>query len=220
MDRKTITHKISEIQGNLSRLASSLHAMDSLDIQRYPDNYETISTEAALRAEKIACQLRSLLFASTNLPKEEYLAKAGAAQGIDISYAEGILSVSLPRLLPKKKSRQSGLFLLDPLGAALSEYAKEHSLPRFRECVVCISHVYDHGMPEHSLPDYDNLQQKQLLDMVALYVMADDNGLLCDVYNTTELGEQACTRICIMEKNRFMGWLAAHKNGLKTMSDF
>lgn len=220
MDRKTITHKISEIQGNLSRLASSLHAMDSLDIQRYPDNYETISTEAALRAEKIACQLRSLLFASTGIPKEEYLAKSGEAQGINISYEEGILSVSLPRLLPKKKSRQSSLFLLDPLGAALSEYSRGNLLPRFRECVVCISHVYDHGMPEHSLPDYDNLQQKQLLDMVALYVMADDNGLLCDVYNTTELGEQACTRIYIMEKNRFLGWLAAHKNELKTMSDF
>ena len=220
MDRKMITHRISEIQGNLSRLANNLHAMDSLDIQRYPDNYETISTEAALRAEKIACQLRSLLFASTNLPKGEYLAKAGETHGIGISYEDGILSVSLPRLLPKKKGRQSSLFLLDPLGAALAEYAKERTLPRFRECVVCISHVYNHDLPECSLPDYDNLQQKQLLDMIALYVMADDNGLLCDAYHTTELGEEACTRVYVMEKKCFADWLSRRENALKSIWDF
>lgn len=220
MDRKMITHRISEILSNLSRLTNNLYAMDSLDIQRYPDNYETISTEAALRAEKIACQLRSLLFASTNIPKEEYLAKAGDAHGIEISHEEGILAVTLPCLLPKKKSRQSSLFLLDPLGAALAEYANEHTLPRFRECVVCISHVYDHTLPERCLMDYDNLQQKQMLDMIALYVMVDDSGLLCDAYNTTELGDQACTKVYVMEKNRFAGWLAQRENDLKSISDF
>ena len=220
MDRKMITHRISDILSNLSRLTNNLHAMDSLDIQRYPDNYETISTEAVLRAEKIACQLRSLLFASTNILREEYLVKAGEAHGIEITQEEGILAVTLPRLLPKKKGKQSSVFLLDPLGATLAEYAKEQTLPRFRECVVCISHVYDHKLPEQCIPDYDNLQQKQLLDMIALYVMADDNGLLCDAYNTTELGECACTRVYIMEKNRFAGWLIQRENDLKSISDF
>lgn len=220
MDRKMITRRIGDVLSNLSRLASSLHAMDSLDIQRYPDNYETISTEAALRAEKTACQLRSLLFASTNIPKEEYLAKAGEVHGIEITHEDGILAVTMPRLLPKKKSKQSGLFLLDPLGAALARYAKEHTLPRFRECVVCVSHVYGHELPDWCLLDYDNLQQKQLLDMIALYVMADDSGLLCDAYNTTELGEKDCTRIYIMEKNRFAGWLLQRENDLKSISDF
>ena len=220
MDRKMITRRIGDVLSNLSRLTSNLHAMDCLDIQRYPDNYETISTEAALRAEKIACQLRSLLFASTDIPKEEYLAKAGEAHGIEVTYEDGILSVTLPRLLPKKKSKQSSLFLLDPLGAALGQYAKEHPMPRFRECVVCISHVYSHALPDWCLLDYDNLQQKQLLDMIALYVMVDDSGLLCDAYNTTELGEQDCTRIYIMEKNRFAGWLLQRENALKSISDF
>ena len=55
--------------------------MDSLDIQRYPENYETMSTEAALRAEGIACQLRNLLYASTSVPKAEYLVKAGEVHG-------------------------------------------------------------------------------------------------------------------------------------------
>ena len=215
-----ITHRISDILGNLSRLTNNLHAMDSLDIQRYPDNYETISTEAALRAEKIACQLRSLLYASTGIPKEEYLVKAGEAHGIEINNEDGILSITMPRLLPKKKSKQSSLFLLDPLGAALAQYTAEHHIPRFPECVVCISHVYDHELPDWCLLDYDNLQQKQLLDMIALYVMMDDSGLLCDAYNTTELGEKDCTQIYIMEKKRFSGWLLQREKSLKTISDF
>ena len=68
--------------------------------------------------------------------------------------------------------------------------------------------------------DYDNLEEKQLLDLLSTFVMADDTGLLCDAYNTTELGEQDCTKIFVMEKQRFPQWLAERKGGLKTISDF
>ena len=93
-------------------------------------------------------------------------------------------------------------------------------MPHFRECVVCISHVYDHELPDWCLLDYDNLQQKQILDAIALYVMADDSGLLCDAYNTTELGDKDGTRIYIMEKGRFAGWLSGREKDLKSISDF
>lgn len=220
MDRKVISHRIGEVLNNLSRLQNHVCAMDSLDIQRYPENYEAMSTEAALRAEKIACQLRSLLYASTNVPKNEYLLKASEVHSVEIHYEDGIMEISLPRLLPKKKMRQSDLFLLDPLHAALGYYAEKNPLPRFRECVVCISHVYDHGLPDWCLLDYDNLQQKKILDAIALYVMADDSGLLCDAYNTTELGDKDGTRVYIMEKNRFAGWLSNREKDLKSISDF
>lgn len=220
MDRKLISHRIGEVLNNLSRLNSHICAMDSLDIQRYPENYETMSTEAALRAERIACQLRSLLYASTSLPKQEYLLKASEVHGIDIHYEDGIMAITLPRLLPKKRMRQSDLFLLDPLYAALGNYAKNYPMPRFRECVVCISHVYDHELPDWCLLDYDNLQQKKILDAIALYVMIDDSGLLCDAYNTTELGDKDCTRVFIMEKSRFAGWLTERKRQLKSISGF
>ena len=220
MDRKMISAQIGDILNSLSRLNNNICAMDTVDIQRYPENYEVISTEAALRAERIACKLRSLLFASTGVPKREYLLKAGEEHGIEISYEDGILEVTLPRLLPKKKTRQSSLFLTEPLHAALEQYAGAHPTPRFRECVICISHVYGHDLPEWCLLDYDNLQQKQILDTVALYVMLDDSGLLCDAYNTTELGEKDCTRIYVMEKGRFGKWLSEREEQLKNISDF
>lgn len=220
MDRKVISRRIADVLDNLSRLKNNVCAMDSLDIQRYPENYETMSTEAALRAEGIACQLRSLLYASTNVRKPEYLLEAGEVHGIKISYVKGILEVAMPRLLPKRKASRSSLFLIDPLHAAMGRFAKEHPLLKFRECVVCVSHIYDHELQDWRLMDYDNLQQKQILDTIAMYVMADDSGILCDAYNTTELGDKDGTRIYIMEKKDFVGWLSGREGQMKNISDF
>ena len=67
-------------------------------------------------------------------------------------------------------------------------------------------------------PDFR--EEKQLLDVLSTFVMADDTGLLCDAYNTAALGEKDCTRISVMEKKRFPAWLAEHENTLKSISDF
>ena len=139
MDRKMISAQIGEILDSLSRLHNNICAMDTMDIQRYPENYEVISTEAALWAERIACRLRNLLSASTGVPKREYLLKAGEEHGIEIGYADGIFEVTLPRLLPKKKTRQSSLFLTEPLHAALEQYAGEHPTERIRACLLYTS---------------------------------------------------------------------------------
>lgn len=69
MERKIISHRIGSILDDISRLSNALYAMDTTDIQRYPDNYEVLSTDAALRAEKIACRLRHLIYSSTTIRK-------------------------------------------------------------------------------------------------------------------------------------------------------
>lgn len=186
----------------------------------YPDNYETLSTDAALRAERIACRLRHLIYSSTTIRKGDYLKSASVMHGINITYENEVLAVTLPSLLPKRRQRQSAEFLLDPLYFALEQYAKENTLPHYRECVVCFAQVYDQTLPTRRVRDYDNLEEKQILDLLSSFVMADDTGLLCDAYNTAELGEQDCTMIFVMEKHRFPGWLAEHKPDLKSISDF
>ena len=65
-----------------------------------------------------------------------------------------------------------------------------------------------------------NLELKQILDVVATFIMEDDSGLLIDAYNTTEIGETDCTRISIMDKNRFPRWIKEREKSLKTISDF
>lgn len=220
MDKNMLSQRIASIQAEIGRLNSALYAMSTTDLQRYPDNYEVLSTDAALRCERIACRLRHLIYTSTSVRKEEYLTSAAVMQGVEIRYEDGLLEITLPCLLPKRQKRQSSEFLIDPIYAALSQYAKSHPMPQFRHCVVCFSHVYCHEQPERRVRDYDNLELKQLLDVVSAFIMVDDSGLLCDAYNTTELGETDCTRIFIMAQGQFPGWLEQRQNRLKSISDF
>ena len=192
MNRSVISQRITSILDDIQRLNSALYAMNTTDIQRYPDNYEVLSTDAALRAETIACRLRHLLYASTSVKKSEYLTSA----------------TTLPCLLPKRRQARSTEYLIDPLTAALERYVKSHVVKRFRHCVVCFSHAYCRDLPERRVRDYDNLEVKQYLDAVAAWLLIDDGGLFCDVHHTTELGEADCTRMFIMDTSRFPAWLA------------
>lgn len=127
MNRAIISQRITSILAEIERLNNALYAMNTTDIQRYPDNYEVLSTDAALRAERITCRLRHLIYATTSIKKEEYLRSAETMQGIEISENDGILEIKLPCLLPKRRQRQSTEFLLDPFTSALSDYAAHHT---------------------------------------------------------------------------------------------
>ena len=197
MNRVILSQRITSILADLNRLTNALYAMNTTNIQRYPDNYEVLSTNAALRAENIACRLRHLIYSTTSIKKEEYLTSAAVMQGIKVDENDGVLEITLPYLLPKRKQRQSTEYRLDPFTAAMSQYARSYPLPRLQHCVVCFSHVYCQDLPKRRVRDYDNLELKQFLDVAASFILTDDSGLLCDAYNTTELGETDCTRISI-----------------------
>ena len=220
MDRQTLNKRITEIHCEIEKLARTLRAMESTDLAEYPENYEKLSTDAALLGELITCRLRHLIYGTTTVKKSEYLTSAGVIQGIDIKCEDGILEITLPCLLPKRKQRRSTEFLIDPLYFTLSSYVCNHKVPHFKDCVVCFSQVYDESMPSTRIRDYDNLELKQLLDVVSSFVMLDDSGLLCDAYNTTEWGTTDCTRMTIMPKERFPKWLEERKNVIKNISDF
>lgn len=206
MDRPIISQRISSILGDIKRLDNALYGMNTTDIQRYPDNYETLSIDAALRAEGIACRLRHLIYASTTTKKSEYLVSAAAKQGIGIEGRGGVVEITLPCLIPKRKQSRSTEYLIDPLTAALEQYVKTHSVQRFQRCVICFTHVYDMALPDRRIRDYDNLEVKEYLDAVAAYLLIDDGGKFCDVHHATELGRSDCTRMTIMDFTHFPAW--------------
>lgn len=220
MDKTNISRRIGSIKTDITKLSNTLCAIEHTDMENYPDNYAMMATDAALRSELIACRMRHLLYGSTPTRKETYLASAGVVQGIRIKVRDGVLEVILPCLLPKRKQRQSTEFLIDPLYFTLSQYSDSNRLPKFQQCVVCFSHVYSEKFHNRRVRDYDNLELKQLLDVLSTFIMEDDTGLLVDAYNTTEIGETDCTRISVMGKERFQKWLAERENSLKTISDF
>ena len=219
MDRAILSKRISSILSEVTRLTNALNAMNTASIQRYPDNYEVLSTDAALRAERITCRLRHLIYSTTDIKKEEYLTSAAVMQGIEIQRKGEVLEITLPCLLPKRKQKQNTEYLLDPFTAALSQYAKSNPLPKLQHCVICFSHIYDRELPGRRIRDYDNLELKQFLDVAASFILTDDSGLLCDAYNTTELGDTDCTRISIMDSKHFPDWLDTREAALQSITD-
>ena len=219
MDRANLSQRITSILSDISRLNNALYALNMTDIQRYPENYEVLCTDAALRGEWIACRLRHLIYATTRVQKEVYLASAAVLQGIEIETKNDILMITLPCVFPKRKQRQSTEYLLDPFYNALSQYVRTHPIPRLRHCVVCFSHIYAADQPLGRIRDYDNLELKQFLDVAASFVMTDDGGLSCDTYHTTELGDADCTRIFIMDRKHFPEWVAERAISLQSASN-
>lgn len=220
MERQIVSKRISSVLDDISRLSNALYAMNSTDIQRFPDNYEILSIDAALRAEKIACRLRHLIYATTHITKLDYQKSAAVMHEIDIKQKSGIIEMTIPNILPKRKQKHSTEFLLDPFYYALRHYKEKYKIPMFKHCVVCFSHIYSNELPMRRIRDYDNLELKQILDIVSTFVMEDDSGLLCDAYNTTELGEKDCTVISVMSADRFPQWLEERKNNMKSIIDF
>ena len=64
------------------------------------------------------------------------------------------------------------------------------------------------------------MEMKHILNIISSFFMTDDSGLLCDVFNTTELGESDCTRIYVMPQNILPEFIAKLKNSPNAVSNF
>ena len=172
MNRALLSKRISSLLAEVSRLSNALCAMNTMDLQRYPENYELLSTDAALRAEQIACRMRHLVYGFTTVQKHEYLTSAANVLGITITAQPGLVEITLPGLLPKKKQR-SAEYLTDPLEQALGQFVKDHPLSHFESCIICFCHIYAVSGGRGRIRDYDNLEMKQILDVVCAYYKHD-----------------------------------------------
>lgn len=220
MERITLTSRLARIGDEITKLTNTLEAMQVTDTEIYGQNYQELSLDAALRAEKIACTLRNLIYAANLIPKPSLMEKTAQVQGIVIRHNEVMIEIVLPGLMPKRTKRVNTTFLTDPLYAALENYMRDNNVPKYINCVVCFTHVFDETLSVKRVRDYDNLECKQLLDTVAAFLMTDDSGLFCDAYHTTEFGKKDCTILTIMKTDSFPVWLEAKKERTESISDF
>lgn len=216
MERAILLKRITSILSDITRLTNTLYALQMTDVQRYSENYTVLSSDAARRGEIIACRLRNLYYATNSVDREEYLTSAAGELGIGAQMRNGIIKITMPGLMPHRKRWQNTEFLLDPLSAALNRFVSEYGTPRIGHCTGCFVLRYDKELPKRRVCDYDNLELKRVLDVVASYFLTDDGGLHYDAYYTTELGEGDCTTLYLMESERFPEWLAERR----TQSEF
>ena len=68
MDRRILNLRLQRIEDELPKITNAILALRITDTEKYPLNYEEVSTDAAIRAEKIACSLRGLIYATKGHP--------------------------------------------------------------------------------------------------------------------------------------------------------
>jgi len=211
LNRKEINRCITEVMSDMDALIGTLAALNQVDPGKYPENYEILSMEACLRAERIACNIRHFIYTTASITKKDLMKLISQEHNVKIAKDDnyGALSITLPSLLPKKKQVNGGEFLLDALYFALQEFAEANGYTKFKECVVCFFHAYDKKISSQKIRDYDNIETKQVLDIIAAFTMTDDSGRYCDTYHTSISGEANFTEIVVVEKDKFLAWLSA-----------
>lgn len=211
MRNTELSRRIAHIRRLLSRIEPIVLTLERLDADLSPNEHLTLSTEAALLCERVTCLLRNIVYATSGQRRSIYLGHAAATHEIHIFYHEGIFEIHLPVLLPRKQGKLSSQFLFDPLNTALTNFLHSVSVPKFQECTICICHSYDARLSKGVLFDYDNLQLKQLIDVIASHVLTDDNAKLCNIYHSCLPSDRDCTKIYIMPKSSFSKWLLLYE---------
>lgn len=218
MNTDTLLTRIRLEQRGLIDINKKLYDLEHLLPALAPEQFIETAKSAALLSERSTAQLRNFLFTVCGGMPQDYYLQAAKMQDISVDVTDGILSVRLPALLPKKTRTEGFKFLQPAIHAALKQYNEQNGLPHFRECTVCVEHIYDRCLPIKSVRDYDNLEIKEVLDIIALYCMTDDTGALCDQFQTTRFLDSSCTIISVMQKEKFSAWLDM-KNPAKSVEN-
>lgn len=201
---------ISALRVDLEQLHNTLEVLNSEIVLSAPQNYEALVLDAAMRGERLAVRLRELALCSTGVKRRKYLLDCANTLGVTAAFENGILALTLPRQLPKRRWKNTE-FLTQPVMAALAELSEHVELPRFEKAVVCFVHVVEQSAAMASIRDHDNIETKQVLDVINACVLTDDNGILCETHQRTERGKTAHTEVYVMAAEAFPAWIIARK---------
>lgn len=207
LNKQEVKKYITSILNDLEIMKKGLITLQSTDFERFGSNYEMVSINTALTAERVTCDLRKLIYTTTNLTPAEYLEMSANELDIKISCKDGIYEIEVPTLLNKKGAEKYSDFIASPLAFSLSSFINENEINLSENLAVCFNQVYDKNSPTRRIRDYDNIDLKRILDLITIYFIPDDSGYYIDMFNTTSFGEKDMTKICIMDKKRFEEWL-------------
>ena len=107
--------------------------------------------------------------------------------------------------MQSKRKKNSCSFIIDPLKYVINSFISKTKIKRFGECVVCFRNVYINN--GKVIKDHDNIETKQVLDVVTEYFLVDDTGVLCSNFYTTAIGESERTEVYVIPKANFEKWI-------------
>ena len=111
----TIYQRLEKLEGELQKLTNTVYALKVTDIQNYDKNFEELSVSAALRAERIACQMRNLVCPALSPNQAAYLPKAADAQECGLQNSRGFSPLRFPDCFRNEESTQTLHFSMNRL---------------------------------------------------------------------------------------------------------
>lgn len=153
-------------------------------------------------SENFACHVREFCICIGIRTREEVLEKAAKIQNINITKEDNVLKIELPFILPRKKN-QKNKHLTETLAYELSNASKTLELKMKQKAVIVFVHIYDETLSSARCYDYDNLESKNILDVISSFTLQDDGPEYCSVYHKTERGNKNKTVIYVLNEEEF-----------------
>lgn len=207
MEVLELANKLNRIRDETIKLLTGIQTLKNMGFTDFPESYEKLSVDIALRAEHIACSMRHMVFTSGFIRKSDYMKQLVKTIHVNVKKIDMGICIEIPGLLPKKRVKKNNTFLTDPLYYALEQFDKENKVTRYSNCVIVFQHIYNNVLPQKHIRDYDNIETKQVLDVINAFLLKDDNGSEIDLFHTSKMDTRDCTRIFIIEKKHFPTWL-------------
>lgn len=199
MSNVFVKQRVNRLNEDVERFKNAIFAYAMTDAVRYPDNFESMGLEVAMKAEALACSTRNIVSIYPSGTRNKVLQAATDAQGIQVGKTNTGYEIVMPGLMPKRGSRNTVTFLIEPLSFAIREFSEEHFIERYDHATIWFIYEYGEDTPARHIRDYDNLEAKEVLDVINTFFLVDDSGEHCELHYSTRRGLKDCTRIIISE---------------------
>lgn len=206
MKRNELQKKFIDAQARLDEISYLLNRARQLEIEQFED-YTGSVTKAASQLEELACSVRALVLATTFCDKKLMMADISEVHGITVERQPAWYKIVIPALLPKKKPSRSCAFIVDPLIYSMNRFCQDNQIQKMEKCVFCFRHIYTSDMPERAIRDHDNIEVKQVQDVIADKLVIDDSGHRCSNFYTSAIGKRESTEIYVMLPDVLPEWL-------------
>lgn len=192
-----LCNRINRLKDDVTRFKNVVCAYETTDSARYPENFAKLGMEVAMKAEAIACSARDIVSVFPSEGRKRTLQAAADAQGIKVVKQPFGYEIEMPGLMTKRDGRNNAEFILEPLSYALERFAGEEIIERYDQALIWFIYEYASDTPARHIRDYDNIEAKEVLDVVNAFFLLDDGGDFCQLHYSTLRGERDCTRIII-----------------------
>lgn len=137
--------------------------------------------------------------------------KEKSYEDVDLEFEEqemGILHILIPERLPERITKNGHYYSNVVNQRYRKAFEKEFRQKRhavYDEKVVI--YILTHYSKEQEMKDHDNLEAKQMIDLIANYLLIDDGPKFCAQYMDYCMDERTCTEIFVVPQMYFIDFL-------------